>query len=139
MSCSPEALEMLQVATSAALDALAEDPVAIDVTETLPFSDCFLIVTADNPRHLKSVSSHVSEAMHKDLGQRPRTVEGDGDAQWLLMDYGDLAVHVFLPDGRDFYSLEKLWGHAPRIPLDMGDEGKLEGSGIEISGAAEAS
>lgn len=123
MSCSPEALRMLDVATSAALDALAEDPVAIDVTETLPFSDCFLIVTADNPRHLRSVSSRVSDAMREELDQRPRTVEGDEDSQWLLMDYGDLVVHVFLPEGRDFYSLEKLWGHAPRVALAQVNEG----------------
>ncbi len=118
MSCSPEALEMLEVATEAASEALAEDLVAIDVTGNLPFSDCFLIVTADNPRHMKSVSDAVAEAMRKKQGARPLRVEGDQTSDWLLMDYGNLVVHVFLPEGRDYYALDKLWGHAPKVNLE---------------------
>ena len=114
MSCSPESRAILEVATEAALDALAEDPVAIDVTENLPFADAFLIVTADNPRHLKAVQSEVSDRLRIDLGVHTR-VEGGEDSDWVLVDGGDVLIHVMLPEAREFYALEKLWGHSPRL------------------------
>ncbi len=117
MSCSTEALELLDVATNAAMDALAEDSVAIDVTQNLPFADCFLIVTADNPRHLRAVKNAIEDALRDDKGIRPLNVEGDETSDWLLLDYGDLVVHIFLPESREFYALEKLWGHSPRVEV----------------------
>lgn len=118
MTCSTESLEILEEANRAALDALAEDPVAIDVTDHLPFVDAFLIVTANNPRHLKSVVNQISDTLRDTRKLHVSNIEGDTESGWILMDFGGVAVHVMLPDGREFYSLEKLWAHSPRIPLE---------------------
>lgn len=117
MNCSPESIQILEVATEAALDALAEDPVAIDVTEHLPFADAFLVVTADNPRHLRAVQNEISEKLHERLGLQVM-VEGSDDSDWMLIDASGVLVHIMLPEARDFYSLEKLWGHSPRLQLE---------------------
>lgn len=106
---------MLEVAATAADDALAADIVALDVTALTPFSDTFLIATVDNPRHMRATMNAVSEAVKKDSGNLPNSVEGDGDAEWVILDYGDLVVHLFTEEGRSFYALEKLWGDAPRL------------------------
>ena len=116
MNLSEETTELLNAAAQAAADALAEDLVAIDVTGVLPFSDAFLIVTADNPRHLSGVKSGIEDDVHEALGRSPR-VEGDQNSEWLLLDYGDVAVHIFLREARDFYSLDKLWNQAPRVNI----------------------
>ncbi len=116
MTCSPESLQILEVATEAALDALAEDPVAIDVTEHLPFADAFLILTADNPRHLRAVQNAVSDKLREEMRIHP-VVEGSEESEWVLIDGGDVLIHVMLPEARDFYALEKLWGHSPRLQL----------------------
>lgn len=111
--------ELLGTVASAASDALAQDMVAIDVTDTLPFSDAFLIATADNPRHLRSLISAVAKEVRDGHGRAPVNVEGDQGAEWVLMDYGDVVVHFFLPEARGFYALDKLWSRSPRVALDM--------------------
>lgn len=116
MTCSPESMEILEVATEAALEALAENPVAIDVTDHLPFADAFLVVTADNPRHLRAVRGDIVDKLREKLGVHT-AVEGGDDSDWLLLDANGVVVHVMLPEARDFYALEKLWGHSPRVPL----------------------
>lgn len=116
MSCSPESVQILEIATAAALDALAEDPVAIDVTEHFPFTDIFLIITADNPRHLRAVQNDVADKLREDLGLGI-AVEGREESDWVLIDAGDVIIHVMLPEARDFYQLEKLWGHSPKVQL----------------------
>ena len=117
MALPADAEKLLRGAASAASDALAENIVAIDVTGTLPFSDAFLIVTADNPRHLRGVMNAVSRDLHEKAGVSPRSIEGDEGAEWVLMDYGDIVIHVVLPETRDFYALDKLWGASPRVDL----------------------
>lgn len=117
MTLTAQTEQLLEVAARTADDAKAEDIVAIDVTETLPFNDAFLIMTADNPRHLRAVKDAVEDGVGRSLGMSAR-VEGGEGAEWLLLDYGDVAVHLFLPEAREFYSLDRLWGHAPRVALD---------------------
>ena len=116
MSLSPETTTLLNVAAVAASEALAENPVAIDVTKTLPFSDAFLILTADNPRHLRGVKNALEDAVGETLGRSPQ-VEGAEDSDWLLLDYGDVVVHLFLRDAREFYALDQLWNRSPRVEL----------------------
>ena len=121
MSCLPDCLEVLEVASSAAADALAEDLVAIDVTENLPFTDVFLVATADNPRHQRAVQSAVIDALRGQLGIHPRA-EGGEDSDWALIDAGPVTLHVMLREARDFYALEKLWGASPRVALPRGPD-----------------
>ena len=116
MTLTEQTTELLNTAAHAAADALGEDLVAIDVTGTLPFSDVFLIVTADNPRHLRGVKSGIEDDVYAALGRSPR-VEGNEASEWLLLDYGDVAVHIFQREARDFYALDKLWNQAPRVNI----------------------
>lgn len=124
MTCSPKTLADLQIIAAAGNEALAEDIVAIDVTGHLPFSDAFMIMTADNPRHLRSVISAVSAAVKQEDGRLPINVEGDQDSDWVLMNFDDVVVHIFLPEAREFYGLETLWGSSPRIAVEVGEEAK---------------
>ncbi len=117
MTLTPETTALLNAAAAAAADALAEEIVAIDVTGRLPFNDAFLICTADNPRHLRAVRSGIAEDVRKKTGRSPEHVEGDEDSEWVLINYGDVAVHVFLGEARGYYSLDKLWGSAPRVDV----------------------
>ena len=75
----------------------------------------FILMSAPSTVRVKSIVDHVEEALENE-GLRVRHKEGYRDAQWVLMDYGDVVVHVFEEQTRSYYSLEKLWGEAPRIP-----------------------
>lgn len=114
---TPTSTELLKVVAAAADDALAQTPVAIDVSQQLYFTDTFFIVSADNPRHLRAVSEAINQAVKKELGVLPRATEGTGESEWIVLDYGDLIVHVFLEDARGYYQLEKLWADSGRIDL----------------------
>ena len=118
MTLPPETLDLLNDIVAAANDALAEDLVAIDVTERSPFSDVFLIMTADNPRHLRAVRSNLMDDVRKRTGRSPLSVEGEDDSEWLLLDYGDVVVHIFLGEARGFYALDKLWSLNPRVDVE---------------------
>ncbi len=117
MPLTEEAKELLLAATRSAVDALATDAVAVDVSGVSPFNDAFLIVTADNPRHLRAVRRAVEDDLSEQLQLSPLNVEGDETSDWLLLNYGDVAVHAFLPESREYYALERLWGARPRLDL----------------------
>lgn len=110
-------ISRFHAAAVAADEALAEDPVALDVRELTPFADTFLILTADNPRHMRSIVDAINRGVKEVGGQFPNHVEGDADSDWLVMDYGDLVVHVFLEEQREYYALEKLWDRAQRLDV----------------------
>ncbi len=116
MTLTNETETLLNVASAAAAEALAEDPVAFDVTATLPFNDAFLVLTADNPRHLRAVKTAIEDEVHERLGLSAR-LEGGEESEWLLLDYQDVAVHIFLREAREYYALDRLWSHAPRVDL----------------------
>lgn len=119
MSATPAALELLNVAAFAADDALGEDLVALDVSSQLYLADCFLVITADNQRHSRSIVEAVRRAVREKLERLPDVVEGDGESGWVVIDYGDLVVHVLLEEEREFYALEKLWDRSPKIELSL--------------------
>lgn len=121
MTSSPTVVEQLQTAANALSEAQAEQIIAIDVSGNLPFTDAFLLATADNPRHLRATVSALESHMREEAGLSPVSVEGGGDSTWLIADYGDIAVHLFLPEARSFYALDKLWLRSPRINLELPD------------------
>lgn len=120
MTMSEQARHMLDVATDAAVSKLGIDPVAIAVGERLIYADVFLIVSASSQRQLIAVADEIVDRMVEAGFSRPR-VEGRDDAQWILMDFGDLIVHVMLDEQREYYALERLWADCPRIELAVGD------------------
>lgn len=114
-------LERARRIAEAALDKKAEDVVALDVRELTSFADTFLLATGTSDRHVRTVADAVVEAARV-AGERPLGVEGQDEARWVLIDFGDVIVHVFRRDVRDHYDLERLWSDAPR--LDVGDPGQ---------------
>ncbi len=117
MSYTQQALELLELAYGAGEEALAEAPVALDVSDHLYLADIFFIVTADNPRHAKSVADEIQDAIKAETGKLPLAVEGELGGGWTVLDYGDLIVHIQQAEEREYYALEKLWAKAPRIEL----------------------
>jgi ribosome-associated protein len=77
--------------------------------------DAFVVTSGRNVRHLRTVVDEVERRVREGTGRSPIAVEGLRDPSWVLMDYGDFIVHVFLPETRDFYDLEHLWSGAPRV------------------------
>jgi ribosome-associated protein len=106
------------VAAEAIAEKKGADVAVVRVGEILAITDLFVISSASNTRQVKTIVDEVERALAEHDGSRPRSVEGLGDASWVLLDYGDLVVHVFLAETRAFYDLDRLWADAPSIPLD---------------------
>lgn len=119
MTATPTALELLQTASAAADEALGEDAVALDVSDQLVFAECFLIVSADNHRHVRAITAAITDAVKESQGRSPVALEGQGDSSWVVIDYGDVVIHVFLEEERSYYALEKLWDRSPQLELDL--------------------
>jgi len=106
----------VQLAARTASDKKALDIVGLDLRDVASFTDCFLICTGNNARHVQSIADSVEEAL-RGTGRRPLHTEGYSAAEWILLDYGDFIMHVFNPTSRKFYDLERLWRDARRIEL----------------------
>ena len=101
-------------AVRAALDKKAMDVVVLDLRKTPAFTDFFVLASGQNPRQVKAIADAVEEALRA-AKIRPAHIEGYDRADWVLMDFFTFIVHVFGPQTREFYSLERLWGDAERI------------------------
>ena len=117
MPASKETIELLKVAASAATDKLGEELVALDVTEPFALAEIFLIVTAKNERQAQAISDNIEDELLK-LGSKARFREGRETGRWILLDFGDLVVHVMHEQEREFYSLERLWRDCPIVPTN---------------------
>ncbi len=103
------------VAARAAAGKTDEPTVVLDVGEVLAITGWFVITGATNPRQVRSVAEDIEEQVVDAGGPRPLRVEGLDAAQWVLLDYGDFIVHVFLDEAREFYDLERLWRDVPVV------------------------
>jgi ribosome-associated protein len=92
-----------------------DETVVIEVGEVLAITDAFVITSGRNTRQVKTIAEEVEARLKAEGGIRPLRIEGLGDSQWILIDYGDLVVHVFLDETREYYDLERLWADAPRL------------------------
>jgi len=93
----------------------ATDVVVLDVGEVLALCGWFVIASAGNERQVKAICDEVERQIREAGGPKPKRIEGLQDRQWVLMDYGDVVVHVFQQEQRDFYDLERLWADVPRL------------------------
>ncbi|WP_104169630.1 ribosome silencing factor [Cryobacterium sp. M23] len=118
MTASAHALELLQVAAAAADSKAGEDLVAIDVSNPLPLTDIFLIVTGRSERNVVAIAGEVEDKM-TEAGHKPLRREGRAEGRWVLVDFGDLVVHIFHEEERVYYSLERLWKDCPVIPIAL--------------------
>ena len=112
-----EAPPELEAAAEAALERNARDTLVLDLRGLSDATDFFLIASGDSDTHTRAIAENIRERM-EGAGFRPVGVEGQAAGRWILLDYVNLVVHVFLPRVRDFYQLERLWGDAPRARLE---------------------
>ena len=103
--------ERTHICVEAADGRQAEDIVVLDMTPHSSIADCFVVCQGRSDRQVKAIADAVEEQLGKN-GEKPRAVEGYQTGSWILIDYVDLVVHIFDPETRDFYGLERLWGHA---------------------------
>jgi len=101
-------------AARAASDKLARDILLLEVAEVMVLTDWFIIASGSNARQVRTIADEVSAAVKAAGGASPR-VEGLEEGRWVLLDFGDLVVHVFQPETREFYGLERLWADVPLI------------------------
>ena len=106
--------ELLAEVVELASDRKALDIVSLDLRGMLGYTDYFVVCTGRSDRQVKAIHDGIHEGLKGRHGLLPRRVEGVSGAQWVLMDYLDVIVHVFTPEKREFYRLEQLWGEAPR-------------------------
>jgi ribosome-associated protein len=95
-------------------------PVILDIGRLTSIADYFIIATGTSSRHVQALADEVERQLGL-LKTYPRHIEGYADGQWVLMDYGDFIVHVFTPEQRDFYGLERLWSDAGKLVLQEGE------------------
>jgi ribosome-associated protein len=118
MTASSHARDLLQWAATAADSKQAEDLVALDVSGPLPLTDVFLLATGRNERNVVSIANEVEDVLLQS-GTKLLRREGKAEGRWVLLDFGDLVVHVFHEEDRVYYSLERLWKDCPVIPLEV--------------------
>src|SRR5437870_2365123 len=114
---TPRFPKAVAAAIGAARDKKAADIVVLDLRKAAGFTDYFVICTGQNPRQIAAIADSVEDTLKTDPGERPALVEGRERSEWILLDYFDLVVHVFSPDCRRFYDLERLWGNAERYVI----------------------
>ena len=111
--------ELARVAAQAASNKKAEDLVVLDLTGLSDVCDYFVIATGANARLVDSVIDEIKEKVADAFDEKPFSIEGRRGGNWVLMDYGSVVVHVFTPETREYYQLEKLWGDAPKLEVDL--------------------
>lgn len=116
MTATEHAIELTIAAARAASDRKAGEIIALDVSEQLVLTDVFLIASGRNSRQVSAIVDAVEEAMHK-LGSKTLRREGRSEGHWVLLDFGDIVVHVQQEEDREFYALERLWKDCPAIEL----------------------
>jgi ribosome-associated protein len=125
VTATPRAVELSLVAAQAAADKVARNIAVLDVSDRLVITDCFVICSAPNERQVSSVVEEVERRM-REVGVKPIRREGDREARWVLLDFGDVVVHVQHEEERGFYSLERLWKDCPAIPFIDRDVPEVE-------------
>lgn len=116
MTATDHALSLVHVAAAAASDKLAQHVVAFDVSDQLSITDAFVIAAASNERQVNAIVDEVEDRL-REAGAKPLRREGQRQGRWVLLDYGEIVVHVQHEEEREFYALERLWRDCPVIDL----------------------
>ena len=120
MTATPRALSLAKLAARAAQDKVAHDVIAIDVSDHLALTDVFVIASAGSERQVGAVVDGVEDQL-REIGVKPIRREGEREGRWVLIDFGDIVVHVQHEEEREFYQLERLWKDCPAIDLSVVD------------------
>lgn len=117
MTAAASAERKVRAAARAALAKKAADLVVLDVHRVSSVADFFLVCSGKSTTHVQTITEAIRDAL-KEQGVRPRHAEGVAESGWVLLDYGDVLMHVFLEETRAYYALERLWGDAPALALE---------------------
>ncbi len=118
MTATDRAIELARAAAAAAADKQATDIIAFDVSDQLAITDVFVLCSAANQPQMNAVKDAVEEKLLA-LGAKTLRREGEREARWILMDYGDVVVHIQHTEERAFYALERLWSDCPTVDLQL--------------------
>ncbi|KQZ84096.1 ribosomal silencing factor RsfS [Microbacterium sp. Root166] len=118
MTATAQSHDMLQIAAIAADSKGGEDLIALDVSEPLPLVDIFLLVTGRSERNVAAIADEIEDQLHQ-AGHKRLRREGRAESRWVLLDFGDLVVHVFHEEERMYYGLERLWKDCPVVPIEL--------------------
>ena len=116
LTASARATDLATAAALAAADKLASNVVALDVSDKLVITDVFLLASAPNDRQVRAIVDAIEERLHR-LGAKPVRREGEREGRWVLIDFGELVVHVQHAEEREYYALERLWRDCPALEL----------------------
>ncbi|MFD6163647.1 ribosome silencing factor [Oerskovia sp. NPDC060287] len=136
MTATERAVELAVIAARAASDRKAEEIIALDVSEQLVLTDVFLIASGTSERQVSAIVDAVEEELHK-VGVKPIRREGKAEARWVLLDFGDIVVHVQHAEDRVYYALERLWKDCPVIELPEDARGGDGSSSTDVTDAAD--
>lgn len=115
---TPQLPKQIALATQAASEKKANDLIVLDLRTAAGFTDYFVICSGTNPRQIRAIADSVIDTLAGD-GAKPAHIEGYDRSEWILLDYFDFIVHIFAPETRVFYGLERLWGNAERIEVNV--------------------
>lgn len=121
MAATDEAIALATAAAEAAADKLATDVVLLDVSTQLVITDVFVLCSAANERQVKAIVDAVEERLLS-MGAKPLRREGEQESRWVLLDFGDVVVHVQLAEERIHYAIERLWKDCPTVPVALTTE-----------------
>ena len=116
MTATDYAIELVTIAARAASEKLASQIIAFDVSEQLAITDAFVLASAGNERQVSAIVDEVEDKL-REFGAKPIRREGERDGRWVLIDYGEIVVHVQHTEEREFYALERLWRDCPVVEL----------------------
>lgn len=112
---STDTCQHAALAASVAADKKGQQTVVLDVGDIISITELFVITSGTNVRQVRTIAEGIEQSLKEAVSVSPRSVEGLADASWVLLDYGDFVVHVFLAETRAFYDLDRLWADAPRV------------------------
>ncbi|MDO5368645.1 ribosome silencing factor [Kocuria sp.] len=122
MTAFPESVEIIRTAALAADEKKAENIVAFDVSDSLAITDAFMLASAPNERQVAAVVDAIEDKLIQEHKVKPLRREGRGEGRWVLLDFGDIVIHVLHDEDRAFYALERLWGDSPKISLNLPEQ-----------------
>lgn len=135
MTAAQSSVEALRIAARAAEEKQGTNLFAVDASDAMGLIDGFLVVSAHNERLVNAVADEVEDALREQAGLKPVRREGRSSGRWILLDFGDIVVHVQHEEDREFYALDRLWVQAPRIELGVENEAPFD---IEAESEEEA-
>jgi ribosome-associated protein len=133
---APAAVELAMVAAQAAADKLATDVTVLDVADRLAITDTFVLTSAPTERQVSSIVDEIELRM-REAGVKPVRREGEREGRWVLLDFGDVVVHVQHAEEREYYALERLWKDCPQLPFVEADAKRVMPVGVVPAAAGE--